>query len=117
MLAKGTREGTCCMQVSWGETGFFWLDLILPTTAQPPNGFNSGYYENPKMNELLASARATSSEAEMVKILHEIRDIVTDDVAFIPLYTPIQVYAMRPEVKGFVLAPQHWADYTSVYKE
>ena len=117
MLAKGTREGTCCMQVSWGETGFFWLDLILPRTAQPPNGFNSGYYENPKMNELLASARATSSEAEMVKILHEIRDIVTDDVAFIPLYTPIQVYAMRPEVKGFVLAPQHWADYTSVYKE
>ena len=58
------------------------------------------------MNELLAS---TSSEAEMVKILHEIRDIVTDDVAF-KLYTPIQVYA-SPD--GGFCKPQHWADYTS----
>lgn len=117
MMAKGAREGTCCMQVSWGETGFFWLDLVLPTTALPPNGFNSGWYENPKMNELLAAARAAPTEEQMVATLHQIRDIVTEDVALIPVYTPLQVYAMRPNVKGFVLAPQHWADYTSVYKE
>ncbi|MEM6677828.1 MAG: ABC transporter substrate-binding protein [Pseudomonadota bacterium] len=117
MLAQGIREGSCCMQVSWGETSFFWLDLILPTSALPPNGFNSGYYENPKMAELLAAARAAPTEEEMVSLLHQIRDIVTEDVAFIPVYTPLQVYAMRPNVKGFVLAPQHWADYTSVFKE
>ncbi|MEM6487193.1 MAG: ABC transporter substrate-binding protein [Pseudomonadota bacterium] len=117
MLAQGIREDTCCMQVSWGETSFFWLDLILPESALPPNGFNSGWYENPKMGELLAAARAAPTEEEMVALLHQIRDIVAEEVAFIPVYTPIQVYAMRPEVKGFVLAPQHWADYTSVFKE
>lgn len=117
MLAQGIREGSCCMQVSWGETGFFWLDLILPEAAMPPNGFNSGWYENPKMAELLAAARSAPTEEEQVALLHEIRDIVTEEVAFIPVYTPLQVYAMRPNVKGFVLAPQHWADYTSVYKE
>jgi peptide/nickel transport system substrate-binding protein len=116
MMAKGIREGTCCMQVSWGETGFFWLDLVLPTTAMPPAGFNSGYYKNPKMDELLARARSAPTEAEMVKALHEIRDIVTADVALIPVYTPLQVYAMRPNVQGFVLAPQHWADFTSISK-
>ncbi|MEM1345150.1 MAG: ABC transporter substrate-binding protein, partial [Pseudomonadota bacterium] len=117
MMAQGAREGTCCMQVSWGETSFFWLDLVLPVSALPPNGFNTGWYENPQMSELLAAARAAPSEAEKVRLLHQIRDIVTEDVAFIPVYTPIQVYAMRPDVKGFVLAPQHWADYTSVFKE
>jgi peptide/nickel transport system substrate-binding protein len=117
MLGQGIREGSCCMQVSWGETSFFWLDLILPTRAFPPNGFNSGYYNNPKMAELLAAARAAPTDEEMVSLLQQIRDIVAEDVAFIPIYTPLQVYAMRPDVKGFVLAPQHWADYTSVYKE
>ncbi|WP_181702088.1 ABC transporter substrate-binding protein [Chthonobacter albigriseus] len=117
MLAKGIREGSCCMQVSWGETGFFWLDLVLTKAAMPPNGFNSGYYDNPKMDELLAKARSAASEEEMIKTLHEVRDIVTADAAFIPVYTPIQVYVTRPNVKGFVLAPQHWADSPGVNRE
>jgi peptide/nickel transport system substrate-binding protein len=116
MMAKGIREGSCCMQVSWGETSFYWLDLILPEAALPPNGFNAGYYANPKMAELLADARAATTDEAQVEILHEIRDIVTEEVAFIPVYTPKQVYAMQPNVEGFVLAPQHWADYTSIYK-
>jgi len=115
MMAQGIREGTCCMQVSWGETSFYWLDLVLTEAALPPNGFNSGYYRNPAMAELLAKARSAATEEEQVGYLHQIRDIVTEDVALIPVYTPLQVYAMRPNVKGFVLAPQHWADYTSVY--
>lgn len=117
MMAEGIREGSCCMQVSWGETSFYWLDLILTEDALPPNGFNSGYYRNPQMAELLAEARAATSEEEQIATLHEIRDIVAEDVAFIPVYTPKQVYAMRPNVEGFVLAPQHWADYTSVSKQ
>jgi peptide/nickel transport system substrate-binding protein len=117
MMAKGIREGTCCMQVSWGETGFFWLDLVVTKAAFPPDGFNSGWYDNPKMDELLAKARSAPSEEGMIKALHELRDAVTADAAFIPVYTPIQVYVTRPNVKGFVLAPQHWADYTSISKE
>jgi peptide/nickel transport system substrate-binding protein len=117
MMAKGIRAGTCCMSVSWGETSFFWLDLVAAKAAQPPVGFNSGFYDNPKIDELLSAARSAPDEDAMIKSLHEIRDIVTADAAFIPYYTPIQIYAMRPNVKGFVLAPQHWADYTSVYKE
>ncbi|MEM8552050.1 MAG: ABC transporter substrate-binding protein [Pseudomonadota bacterium] len=117
MLAKGIRPGTCCMQVSWGETGFFWLDLVVASSAMPPSGFNSGYYDNPEIDALLAKARSAPTEEEMVSLLHHVRDIVAEDAAFIPVYTPMQVYAMRPNVKGFVLAPQHWADYTSVFKE
>jgi peptide/nickel transport system substrate-binding protein len=116
MMAKGLREGTCCMSASWGETSFNWLDQVLPVAAQPPVGLNAGWYTNPKMDELLAKARAAPSEEEMVRTLREIRDIVSEEVGFFSYYTPVQVYAVRPEVKGFVLAPQHWPDYTSVYK-
>lgn len=117
MMAKGLREGTCCMSASWGETSFNWLDQVLPVAAQPPAGLNSGWYTNPKIDELLAKARSASSEEEMIATLRQVRDIVSDEVGFFSYYTPIQIYAIQPNIKGFVLAPQHWPDYTSVYKE
>ncbi|MFO1035297.1 MAG: ABC transporter substrate-binding protein [Geminicoccaceae bacterium] len=117
MMGKGLREGTCCMSASWGETSFNWLDQVLPVAAQPPAGLNSGWYTNPKIDELLSKARSASSEEEMIATLRQVRDIVSDEVGFFSYYTPIQIYAIQPNVKGFVLAPQHWPDYTSVYKE
>jgi peptide/nickel transport system substrate-binding protein len=38
-------------------------------------------------------------------------------MAFTSYYTAMSVYAARPEVKGFVLAPQHWFDLTGITKE
>ncbi len=117
MLGSGIREGTGFMSVSWGETSFFWLDQVIASAAIPPNGFNAGYYDNPQIDELLASARSALSEDEMVDYLHQIQAIIAEDMAFIPYYTPVAVYAMRPNVSGFVLAPQHWHDYTGLSKQ
>ncbi|GAA3953097.1 ABC transporter substrate-binding protein [Allohahella marinimesophila] len=116
MLGSGIREGTGFMSVSWGETSFFWLDQVIASDAIPPNGFNAGYYDNPKIDELLAQARSAKNEDAMVEHLHEIQQTIADDMAFIPYYTPIAIYAMRPNVSGFVLAPQHWHDYTGLKK-
>lgn len=117
MLGGGIREGTGFMSVSWGETSFFWLDQVIASAAIPPNGFNAGYYDNPQIDTLLASARAALSEEEMVAYLHQVQAIIAEDMAFIPYYTPVAVYAMRPNVSGFVLAPQHWHDYTGLSKQ
>lgn len=117
MLGEGIREDTAFMSVSWGETSFFWLDQVIASEAIPPNGFNSGYYDNPKIDELLAQARAARTEEEMVEYLHEVQQIIADDMAFIPYYTPVAAYAKQPNISGFVLAPQHWHDYTGLRKE
>jgi peptide/nickel transport system substrate-binding protein len=116
MLGSGIREGTGFMSVSWGETSFFWLDQVIATAAIPPNGFNAGYYENPKIDQLLADARSSRTESEMLGHLATLQQTIADDMAFIPYYTPIAIYAMRPNVSGFVLAPQHWHDYTGLVK-
>jgi peptide/nickel transport system substrate-binding protein len=116
MLGSGMREGTGFMSVSWGETSFFWLDQVIASGAMTPNGFNAGYYDNPKVDELLASARASKTEAEMLGHLAELQQTIADDMAFIPYYTPVAIYAMRPNISGFVLAPQHWHDYTNLAK-
>jgi len=117
MMSNGMREGTGLTSASWGESTFAWLDQVVTKGALPPSCCNSGYYENPKVDELLSQARASATQEEMDAKLHEVRDIIADDMAFTSYYRALSVYATRPEVKGFVLAPQHWFDLTGVHKE
>jgi peptide/nickel transport system substrate-binding protein len=116
MLGGGIREGTGFISVSWGETSFFWLDQVIASAATPPNGFNAGYYNNTEIDQLLADARSSASESEMLGHLATLQQTIADDMAFIPYYTPIAIYAMQPNISGFVLAPQHWHDYTGLEK-
>jgi len=117
MLAKGAREGTGMMSVSWGETGFFWLDVVASQASLPPKGFNVGYYDNPRIDELLTQAEEAVTDQEQSEKLREINQIISDDAAIFTYYTPIQVYAMQPNVDGLVMAPQHWQDFTTVSKD
>ncbi len=116
MMGAGMREGAGFMSVSWGESSFFWLDQVIAAGAIPPGGFNSGYYNNPKIDQLLSKARASATTEDMHAALRQVQQIVADDAAFIPYFTADSVYALRPDVKGFVLAPQHWIDLTGVHK-
>ena len=117
MMSKGMRDGTGLTSASWGESTFAWLDQVVTTTALPPNCCNSGYYNNPKIDELLAQARASATGDQMDAKLHEVRDIIANDMAFTSYYAANTVFAMRPDVKGFTLAPQHWFDLTGITKQ
>lgn len=117
MMLEGMRENTHMMQISWGEQSFHWLDAVISPSAIPPNGFNSGYYDNPKVGQLLSDARAALSREKAVEHLQEIQDIVCEDMAFIPTHFLKGVYAMSPRITGFVLAPQHWHDMAIIDKE
>ena len=117
MMSKGMRDGTGLTSASWGESTFSWLDQMVTTTALPPNCCNSGYYNNPKIDELLAQARGAATPADLDAKLHEVRDVIAKDMAFTSYYTANSVYALRPDVKGFTLAPQHWLDLTGITKQ
>jgi peptide/nickel transport system substrate-binding protein len=117
VLGAGMRKGSGFMDLGWGETSFAWLDQVIATAAIPPGGFNSGHYENPNIDELLTRARAAPNEQEMVANLHKVQDIIARDHAWLPTYTPIAAYAMQSNISGFVLAPEHWPDFTQMIKQ
>lgn len=116
-MNQGMREGTAVMQISWGENSSFWLDAVVSPAGLPPNGYNSGYYDNPEITAVLAEARRAKSTDDVDAGLRKIRDIVCRDAAFVPTHSPKGVYAMSPKIKGFVLAPQHWNDMSVVSKD
>ena len=116
MMLKGMRSGTHVMEISWGESAFHWLDAVISPNAISPKGYNSGYYDNPKIGELLAAARQATSQDAQVDSLRKIEAIIGEEVPWIPFHSPFAVYAMSPKVTGFVLAPQHWHDMAIVDK-
>jgi peptide/nickel transport system substrate-binding protein len=117
MMTAGMREGTGLTSASWGESTFAWLDQVVTTSALPTNCCNSGYYENPAIDQLLSEARASATQEALDAKLQEVRDIVAEDMALTSYYAANSVYATGPTVTGFVLAPQHWIDLTGVTKE
>lgn len=80
--------------------------LALRTGAWPAEGgFNSGYYSNPKVDELLESARSATDQAERAKYYREMQTIVRDDApwAFVANWKQNAVASSR--VDGFSLQP------------
>lgn len=117
MMSAGMRDGTGLTSASWGESTFAWLDQVVTTTALPPSCCNSGYYDNPEMDRLLSEARASATQEALDGKLHEMRDIIAADMPFTTYYAANSVYALAPNVSGFVLSPQHWFDLTGLTKE
>jgi peptide/nickel transport system substrate-binding protein len=117
LMNQGMPAGSHALQISWGENSFNWLDAVLTKSALPPNGYNSGYYENPKVDTLLEEARKAASEDEMVGKLKAVRDTICEDAAFIPTHSPLGVAAVAKNITNFVLAPQHWPDMAIVRKD
>jgi len=80
--------------------------LALRTDAFPEKGgFNSGYYSNPKVDELLEAARRSTDQAERAKLYKEMQEIVQEDApwAFIANWKQNAVTSDR--VSGFKLQP------------
>ena len=111
-MLKGMNEGTHIMTIGWGETSFIWLEFVVTPAALPPNGYNSGYYDNPRIGEILGQVKGALSEEEVVQHLREVQQVIADDVAWIPVYAYKLAFAVSPRVKGFVLAPENWQDFT-----
>ena len=80
-------------------------DYMYPTTfldlLQSRNGQNSGGFNDPHYDGLLAKASDTNDPAERLRILSEAeRYIVEEQLPVLPLYTYSIVYAYGPEVTG-----------------
>jgi len=80
--------------------------LALRTDAFPDKGgFNSGYYSNPKVDELLEAARRSTDQDERARLYREMQEIVQEDApwAFIANWKQNAVTSER--VSGFKLQP------------
>ena len=80
--------------------------LALRTESWPAEGgFNSGYYSNPKVDELLNAARQATDQAERARLYRQMQEIVYDDAPWAFIANWKQNAATSDRVSGFKLQP------------
>jgi peptide/nickel transport system substrate-binding protein len=65
----------------------------------------SAWYKNPKVDELLRSARTTIDQNERARMYAEAAKIVVNDAADIWVYNTVELRGVRSRVKGFKFSP------------
>ena len=80
--------------------------LALRTEAWPDKGgFNSGYYSNPKVDELLEAARSSTDQAERARLYKEMQTIVQEDAPWVFVANWKQNAVTSSKVQNFSLQP------------
>ena len=80
--------------------------LALRSEALPDNGgFNSGYYSNPKVDELLEQARRSTDQDERARLYKEMQEIVHEDAPWVFVANWKQNAVASKRVENFALEP------------
>ena len=80
--------------------------LALRTDAWPDKGgFNSGYYSNPKVDELLEAARVATDQAERATLYKQMQEIVHEDAPWVFVANWKQNAVTSTQVENFRLEP------------
>ena len=78
--------------------------MLLSSDRFPP-AFNSGYYQNDRVDDLLRRARTTLDEKARVPLYKEAQKLVVEDAPWIFVDHGKQVIVHRKRVQGFKLHP------------
>ncbi|PJE30863.1 peptide/nickel transport system substrate-binding protein [Pseudooceanicola antarcticus] len=91
--------------------------LALRTDAWPDKGgFNSGYYSNPEVDELLEKARVSTSQEERASLYQEMQAIVQEDAPWVFVANWKQNAVTSSAVEDFALEPSFFLLLKDVVK-
>jgi peptide/nickel transport system substrate-binding protein len=75
-------------------------DVLMTKNADTGTGlYNWGLYSNPEIDSLGAKAMSEVDMAARAKLMDEATKIVTDDVAFIPVYHFKNIWATKKGIR------------------
>jgi len=91
--------------------------LALRSEAFPDKGgFNSGYYSNPEVDELLNKAREVTDQGERAKLYKEMQKIVQEDAPWVFVANWKQNAVTKASVENFKLQPSFFLMLQKVAK-
>jgi peptide/nickel transport system substrate-binding protein len=93
-----------------------YIDPNLKTDAQPPKGFNAGFYSNPEVDRLLTQAANTLERDQRKRLYVQAQKIIYDEAPWIFMFSAENLIATRKNIQGLEVNPcPWWADFTTTY--
>lgn len=77
-----------------GPTPFKYFDMAFNSAYQAPNypRYAMHYYQNPKVNQLLAQFPVAESNQQRRQIIRELNQIIASQQVTVPLYNTVEFY-------------------------
>src|SRR5262245_39160603 len=104
---KKYLDGPDMAEMSWNPSigdPDHMMYMLLSSDRFPP-AFNAGFYQNPKVDDILRKGRTTIDEKERIPLYREAQRLVTEDAPWIIVDHGKQVIVHRKRVQGFKLHP------------
>lgn len=76
------------------------LDTVFDSTRQPPNGWNTMFYANEKVDELRLAIAHEVDNGKRMEMAAEAQSLIMADAPWVPLYSYVQVTAYNTEISG-----------------
>ena len=102
-IGKGNFQMYSLSRNGIADPDFYYV--IFYSKNIPPDGQNRGYYNNPKVDQLILQGRSTFDRAKRKPAYAEIQKIVQEDLPYISLYMQDNVAVMRSNIDGYVQYP------------
>jgi len=82
-----------------------FYQTIFHSSSFAPIGQNRGYYNNPRVDQLIVQGRSTFDREKRKGTYQELQQILAEELPYISLYHRDNVAIMRKNVKGFEMYP------------
>ncbi|MDQ6801329.1 MAG: ABC transporter substrate-binding protein [Acidobacteriota bacterium] len=102
-IGKGNFQMYSLSRNGIADPDFYYI--IFYSKNVPPDGQNRGYYNNPRVDQLILQGRSTFDRAKRKPVYAEVQKIVQQDLPYISLYMQKNVAVMRSNIDGYVQYP------------
>jgi peptide/nickel transport system substrate-binding protein len=93
-----TGKGIGAWTMAIGTDDTYVLDMYLASSNQPPTGWNTAYFEDPKADELLNEAARAPNDDKYTELHREAQKVMLADTGYIAIVHDAGPYAVSKRV-------------------
>jgi peptide/nickel transport system substrate-binding protein len=81
------------------------LKILYDSNYIVPNGANWAFYVNPEADKWFESFNTTADANKRIEAIINVQKVLLQDAAQVPIYNPLDIWAMRKWVQGWKVNP------------
>lgn len=112
---EGMPKSVGMNQMSSGRTTPYFLSMIANSKFMAPGGYNSGRYNDPKLDKVLDNATTATSQTKSLELWKKAEDMMMTNPGWAPIVNDSAPYVLSSNVHDFVIPAEEWYSLANVW--